>query len=155
MSLINLKGDFNQIKQKLPDLLAAYDLDINKSVGKLSMVGKTAGQALRDQPNDSAYYAMRKAEVNKLVKFMELQIDACRSRLFRKYTDVPSKELSDRTKDKYIDNEQEYLELYEILLEIKEVHEKFDAICTAFDRRGFALRDWTSLRVHEMESYVI
>lgn len=155
MSLINLKGDYNQIKDKLPDLLARYDLDIEQAKDKLSMVGKTAGQALREQPTDSAYYAMRKAEVNKLVKFMELQIDACRSRLFRKYTDIPSKELSDRTKDKYIDNEKEYLELYEVLLEIKEVHEKFDAVCTAFDRRGFALRDWTSLRVHEMESYVI
>ena len=52
MSLINLKGDYNQIKDKLPDLLARYDLDIEQAKDKLSMVGKTAGQALREQPTD-------------------------------------------------------------------------------------------------------
>lgn len=155
MTVDILRDEAQKIKKNLPTILEQFNQDIDNAPSKLSMIGKTGAAALREQPVDSAYYAKRKAEANKVCKMIEAQMDACRSRLFRKYTDMPSRELSDRAKDKYIDNEPEYLNYLELFLEVKEIYDKLEAVCEAYDRRGFALRDWTTLKVNQLETMVI
>jgi hypothetical protein len=57
--------------------------------------------------------------------------------------------------NKYIDNEPEYLSYLELYLEVKELHESLGEIHAAFVQRGFSLRDWTQLKIVQMQNDVI
>lgn len=63
--------------------------------------------------------------------------------------------LPDRTIEKYIDGEAAYLSIREVYLEVQELKDKYTAICDSFNQRGFALRDWTTLKVNQLHDDLI
>lgn len=149
------RGGWSEMKARLPDIVLHYDTEAALAIDRLKIKGKTGAEALKDQTAWPIQYGVRKAELDKLVKFVELQIDSCRGRHYKKYTENYSRVLGDRAIEKYIDHEDEYIKLYEIYLELQELREKYIAICDAWDKRGFALRDWTQLRIAELQETVI
>jgi hypothetical protein len=150
-----VKGKWEDIRNKLPDIILYYEADLAMAITRISVKGKTGAEAVKDQTAWPVQYGMKKAEIEKLLKYMWAQVEACRGRLYRKYNENYSKVLGERTIEKYIDNEDEYLQYYQIYLEIEELLKKYTAVCDAWDKRGFALRDWTQLKVVEMQEAVI
>lgn len=148
------RGNWQAIKALLPAELDAYQTDISMAESRLTMKGKTGTEAIQEQPGWLAYYGTKKAEAGKLLKYLDARMTSCRSTLIRNYENY-SRALSDRMVEKYIDNEPEYLSYLELYLEVKEIHESLDAIYNAFVARGFSLRDWTALKVVQMQSDVI
>lgn len=146
---------FTQVMAVLPDLIAEFDADIDAAEQRLSIKGKTAVDAYHDQTAWPVYYGMRRAEVIKLLKYIGAREDACRGKLYRQYVENYSRDIGEKARERYIDNEPEYLQYHQLYLEIEELKDKFTAICDAFDRRGFALRDWTALRIENLHKDVI
>lgn len=156
MNLDNIKNvPWEKVREKLPDLIASYEQDIIEAPPRLSIRGKIAAEAYKEQTAWPIYYGTRKAEVAKLLKYIEAQVGACRSRLYRKYTEQYSRDLGERARERYIDNEPEFLAYHELYLEVEELFDKLTAACEAFDRRGFYLRDWTSLAVASLQQEII
>ena len=118
MDLTKTKGTWEQLKAKLPDILNEYQKDIDIAESRLMLRGKTAGEAIKEQTGFPAYYGMRKAEVNKLLKYLDSQVSACRSRLYVGYN-KSDRALGDREREKYINNEPEYLSYLELYLKLK------------------------------------
>jgi hypothetical protein len=155
MELSRVKGTWDQVKIALPDVLNTYEVDIEKAEGYLTFKGKTGAQALKEQTAWQAYYLMRRTEVSKLLKYMDSQVESCRGRLHKKYAENYSRALGERVTDKYINNEPEYLSYLELYLEVEEIRDKLSAICDAFTSRGFSLRDWTVLKVAQLQDDLI
>lgn len=139
----------------LPDVLADYEDAIDEAEQHLSIKGKTAVEAAREQCAWPIYYSTRKAEVGKLLKYAEMMAGAAKSRHYRRYTENYSRDLGDRGRDKYIEGEEDVITYRLICLEIEEVYNKLSAVCDAFDRRGFALRDWTQLTIASLTDTTI
>ena len=152
MSLLERLGENNK---NLPDILAEYEKGLDTVEDDLKIKGKRLETANTEHPSYQLYYGSRRADLHSLLKYFEGKTAAARGKLFRKYTEKYSRELSDRQKDKYIDNEDEYLLQYEIYLEIKSVYEKYEAVCDAFRSRGFALNNITKIRVASLEDAII
>jgi len=147
--------DLGKNFEKLPDILAEYDEHLVNAQERLSIKGKMIEEALKEQAAWPIFYDEKRRELNTLVKYLDSKVNAVRGRLTRAYTENYSRELSDRLKDKYIDNEDEYLSMNEIYLEIYEIAEKYEAVVEAFKVRGFALRDITQLRIAQMHQGVL
>lgn len=141
----------------LPELIEEYELIIDEEevAKRLAIKGKVLETANTEQAGWQFYYETRKAEVYSIVKWLEAKLAAVRGRYFKKYTENYSRELNDRTKDKYIDNETEVLNQLEVYLQVKELHEKYEAVCDAFKSRGFALRNITEIRIRSLEDTII
>ena len=144
--IADLGKDFKQ----LPHIIAEYDDHLLEAQSRLSIKGKIIEEALKEQAAWPVFYDEKRRELRTLVKYLDSRVNAVRGRLYRAYTEQYSRELSDRVKDKYIDNEDEYTKIYEVYLEIDELAEKYDAVVEAFKVRGFALRDITQLRIAQM-----
>ena len=152
MSLIECLGkDY----KNLPDIIAEYEKGLENVKPHLLLENKKLETANVEQPGWQLYYESRRAELHSLVKFFESKTAAVQGELFRKYTEKYTRELSDRQKDKYITNEKKYLNQYEIYLEIKEIYEKYVAVCNAFVSRGYALNNITKIRVASIEDAII
>jgi hypothetical protein len=142
---------------KLPEVLEEYEqaLDTKTVEDNLRIKGKVLETANSEQPGWLLYYDSRRAELYALMKWLESRLAAVRGKYFKQYTEHYSRELSDRQKDKYIDNEQQVQVQLELYLQVKELHDRFQAVVDAFQARGFALKNITELRIRSLEDSVI
>lgn len=145
-------ADLGKDFKNLPAIIAEYDDHLIEAAGRLSIKGKIIEEALKEQAAWPVFYDEKRRELKTLVKFLDSRVNAVRGKLYRAYTEQYSRELSDRVKDKYIDNEAEYAKIYEVYLEIEELAEKYEAVVDAFKTRSFALRDITTLRINQMHT---
>lgn len=143
-----LKERYKNLGTILGNYLAEY-VDAEQQI---KIEGKSLEKANRENASLKFYYQQRLVELNTLTKFFEREVDRVRGKLFRGYT-YPNYnvDLSDRAKDKFIDNEQAYLDIHEIYLEVKEVRDVYDSLVQAFTDRGYALKNITAARVAQLE----
>ncbi len=153
--LDDFSGDWTVLKKALPTLLEKYEAEIAASPERLSLLGKTGPQALKEQCSWPVHYGMLKVEVTKLLKYINDRIDAIRGDLTRRYVETYSREIGERDRNRYIDNEESYINARRLYVEIEELRDKLAVICEAYDKRGFALRDWTALKVSELTDLTI
>lgn len=140
---------------KLPEVLAQYENELDGVEENLRLKGKLVDHANRENPTWLHYYDSRRVELSILMKFFEGQLDRVRGKLFKNLTVTSQKDLSDRAKDKYIDNEKEYLDMLEVSLEVREVLGKYESVVKAYEARGYALKNITDIRVSALENAVI
>ena len=155
MSLIPELGMKNGIPTLLPEITENYENELIEAKENLKIGGKTLERANLENPTWQLYYDQRRVELHTLVKYIEGLLAGVRGKLFRSYTETPSQILSDRAKDQYINNEPAYLTMLEILLEIKDIHERYQAVCDAYKSRGYALNNITKIRVASLEDAII
>lgn len=139
----------------LSQLLETYENDLLGYEKNLTMSGKTLEFCLKEQATWTAYYSERKSEIKTIVAHVENQIKSIRARLYVQYNEMYNPALGDRAIEKYIDREEEYITAYRSLLECQEILSKYDMLLDAFNRRGFALRDITSLRIASLNESVL
>lgn len=152
----NKSTDIKERYKNLGTILGDYLNDLSDAESHLKIEGKSLEKANRENPSYQFYYQQRFVELNTLVKYFEREIDRVRGKLFRAYSPPNFNiDLTDRAKDKYIDNEQAFLDTQEIYLEVKEVRDHYDALVEAFRTRGYALNNMTKLRVANLEDVLI
>lgn len=152
MSRIDQLGDN---LENLPSIINEYQEALEQAESHLSIKGKNLEKANIEQPSWHSYYDQLRIELHSILKFVESKMNSTRGRLFRSYTENYGRDLSDRAKDKYIDNEQAFLDMYELYLEIKEMYDKYQSVVDAFQARGYALNNITKLRVSALEDVMV
>lgn len=139
----------------LPDIVAQYEKELQSAYDVVKIEGKTIETANRENPSWQLYYDQRKIELYALVKYIDSLVQKTRGNLFKKYKENYSRELTEREINRYIDNEQAYLQKYELYLEIKELYEKYESVVNAFLSRGYALNNITKIRVASLEDVIL
>lgn len=139
----------------IPKILDLYDQALDGHEENLRIKGKNLEQANVENPSWLAYYDQRKIELNSLARFIDMKLEQEKGKLWKAYTENYSRELSARDKDQYISKDASYLKVYQILIIIEELLKKYSSVVDAFQNRGYALRNITSLRVSSMEDVVL
>lgn len=155
MSLIPDLAMKDGVPTGLPDIIANYESELVEAKENLIIKGKTLEKANFENPTWQLYYDQRRVELHTLLKYLDGLVASARGKLFRSYTETYQRDISDRAKDQYINNEPAYLDMYEIYLEIKDVHDRYQAICDAYKSRGYALNNITKIRVASLEDAII
>lgn len=135
----------------IPALLDEYETAFEQIESNLTLKGKSLDFALKEQSSWPIYYDARKAELRTLVKFMDDQVNKVRGRLTRQFVENYSRQIGERLISTYVDAEPEFIKMRELYFEVEELYEKFSAAAEAFNKRGFALRDLTTARVHQIQ----
>lgn len=135
----------------LPKVLSQYSNDISDVENVVRLSGKKVGYANIENPAWQLYYDQRRVELLTLMKFFDMEVQKVRSRLFKKYKESYNRDLNEREINRYIDNEIDYLNQYELYLEVKELHDKYQAAVDALAARAYALNNITKLQVAALE----
>lgn len=143
--------DVGKKLENLVSVLAEYDEPLKDTADLINLKGKQVAAANTENPSWQLFYDQKRIELNSLVRLLEREVQRVRSTLYRSYKESHSRELSEREINKYIDSEQAYLDMFEILLEVKELSEKYQAVVDAFTTRGYALNNLTKLYVGGLE----
>jgi hypothetical protein len=147
--------DLGEGFKNIANVLSDFDIALDDADAILKIEGKSLERANKENPAWQAYYDQKRIELKTLLEYMEMQVQRTRGRLFKSYTETYPRELSDRAKDKYIDNEEAYLTIYEIYLEVKEMYNRYQAVVDAFTSRGYALNNITKIRVASLEDVMM
>lgn len=152
MSRINQLGSK---LENLPAVLASFEEEIAAAGPLIEIKGKLLSQCLHEQPAWAIYYNELKCEARALLNLIKSRVDFIRGQLYKTIIEKNPRDLGDRGLTQYVNGRVEYLNIYELQLEVEEIYDKLVEISDAFDKRGFALRDFTSARVAEVQSAVI
>lgn len=147
--------DLEDDLKNVPATLFKYEDALQGYEDNLKIKGKNLEKANVENPSWLAYYDQRRIELNSLAKFVEMKLEQTKGKLWKMYTENYSRELSARDKDQYISREPEYLKVYQVLITVEELLKKYGSVVDAFQNRGYALRNITSLRVSSMEDVVL
>jgi hypothetical protein len=147
--------DLGSSLENLPTLLDQYIDDLSSYADNLDMNGKTLEKSLREQATWSAYYGERASELKIILKYLEIQVKRVRGKLFVQYNENYSKALGERVIEKYIDRDDDFLDMNDLVLEVQEVLDKYLNVLEAFKTRGYALRNITEARVAEMSQVTL
>jgi hypothetical protein len=137
---------------KIVETYEGYLLDFQKN---LIIKGKRLELANYEQATWMSYYDERRVELHAIVRYMEMQVEKVRGKLWRDYTENYSRELSPKDKDQYINNEKAFIDTTSLFLEIRELYEKFESVVESFKARGYALNNITRIRIADMGDYVV
>lgn len=143
--------DLGENYENLPDIIQEYQHALDQAKDNLNLSQKRMDVANIEQASWLAYYDERRVELRTLNKYFEAEVARIRGRIFKQLTENNARDLSDRAKEKYIDTEPAYLNVYEIYLEINEMYEQYIAVVAAFNQRGYALNNLTRLKVAQVE----
>lgn len=147
--------DLGKDAEKLSEVLEEYEKALDGVEKIIEIKGKKLEHANRENPAWQLFYDQKKIELYTIVKYLELQVNRVRGKAFIRYTETYNRELSDRAKDKYIDNEAAVLAWNELYLEAKELYDKYASVVDAFKTRGYALNNITKIRVVSMEETIV
>jgi hypothetical protein len=137
--------------KNLPIILEAYNNAFKDIEANLEIRGKSLEKANMENAALKYYYAHRLSELGTLTKFFEQEVARVRGKLFRGLTEANNRELGERAKEQYINNEAAYLRANELYLEVKEVRDMYEAGVEAFTTRGYSLNNITKIRVAQLE----
>lgn len=141
--------------KNIQNLLDQYTEDLIPYANNLTIDNKTLEKCLKEQATWCAYYGERNAELSTIIKHIENQIKRIRGILTVQYNENYNPKLSERVTDKYIDRENDYLDIYSVLLEVQELKSKYENVLEAFKSRGYALRNITEARINEINQVTL
>ncbi len=136
---------------KLPAILDEYETALEGVEDIIKIKGKKLEAANVENPAWQVYYDQKRIELHTLAKFFEQEIARVRAKLFRSYKENHSRELTEREINRYLDNEEAYLTVNGLYLEVKDLYDKYDGIVNAFTSRGYSLNNITKIRVASLE----
>lgn len=148
-------ADLGKQNANLPDMIMAYVDELDLAGDRLKIKGKSLEVAQQEQCAWPIFYEVRKAELKILVKHFNAEVSRVRGNLSRRFNENYSRQLGERMINSYIDAEDEYLKMNQLLLEVDELYEQYGAVCDAFTKRGFALRDLTTAKVNQLHTLPI
>jgi len=151
---LSIKDDLGENYKNLSQMLTPFIEQLENKEADLGIKGKTIEFANREQSQHLSYYDERRVELSTLVKFFESELARVRSKLLKGLENY-GRDLSDRMKDKYIDDDEAYLNVYEKYLAVREIYELYVSAVESFKARGYALNNITKIRVAALEDVIL
>ncbi len=150
-TISKINGDLSQI----PDLLAKYEAKLDNIDKVFDMDGRRLEELCKEHSKNMVEYDRDLQDVKILEEFMKMKIEAIRSAHWRKYTERYNVKLTGRDVEAYIAGEEDYVTMYQIMLEVQSVKRKFEAVVEGLKNMGWNLSHITKLRVAQIEAAVI
>ncbi len=155
MSRIGDIGTASSKYDKLPALLLEYDEHLDLVEERIEIKGKGLEQANIENASWQVFYDQKRVELRTVLHFMTMEVERVRGKLYKNLKEGASnRELGEREIHQYINNEDAYLRMKQMQLEVEELYEKYKTVVAAFTTRGYALNNVTKLRIAQMEGMV-
>lgn len=155
MSRIGDIGTAETKYSKLPALLIEYDEYLDLVEERIAIKGKGLEHANVENAAWQVFYDQKRVELRTVLHFMTLEVERVRGKLYRSLKEGQNFSLGEREINQYINNEDAYLRMKQMQLEVEELYEKYKTVIAAFTTRGYALKNVTELRIAQMEGTII
>lgn len=143
---LRIKADLG----RLPDMIEHYGAEALVAREETRIRGSLEKNA-QDLPGCVAYRFDQLQEIEAVLKHLNVKYDKMRSDHYRKYLERYNRELSDRSIEKYIDGEEDIVDMSMLINEVALVRNKYLAVIKGLEAKSFSINNITRLRVSGMD----
>lgn len=128
--------------------IADWETDINLN-------GKNLQSALIEQPSFLARYDQLAAEAGYYVDCVDILVKKIRAERIRYIKQNFAKDYTDSAIQKIVDGDEQYLNTYQIYVEVKYLYDRCKSLVDSFKQRSYALNNIVKVRENELEDITI
>jgi hypothetical protein len=129
----------------LDSVIELYQNDLIEADDIIKLKGKQIDFANVEHSGWANYYHQKGVEVKNIKDYVEMKLDEVQGQLWMKYTEHYDRQLAQKDIERYIKQNQEYLDMYEKYLKVNELWGQFERVRESFKTRGYNLNNLTKL----------
>lgn len=141
--------------EQIPKKLLEIEKKIENWRDDVSLDGKNLQSAVVEQPSLLAYYDQIAVDAGYYVDLMEMIVKKTRAERIRFIRDNFARDYTDSAIQKAVDGDPQYVKVYEIYIEVKEVYDKCKSLVEAFKQRSYSLNNLVKIHENELENITI
>lgn len=141
--------------EKIPQKIVEIEKKIENWRDDVSLDGKNLQSAVVEQPSLLAYYDQVAVEAGYYVDLMEMMVKKVRAERIKFIRDNFARDYTDSAIQKAVDGDPQYVKVYEIYIEVKEVYDKCKSLVEAFKQRSYSLNNLVKIHENELENITI
>ena len=135
---------------EIVNAISHFEKQIDEARFECSMKGVLEKQS-RDMPGIVEHRFNQLQEVEAILKFLNTEMRKLRSQTFRKFLENYNKALSSRDADKFVDGEQNVVDLQYLINDFSLVRNKYIGVIKALEAKQFQINNVVKLRAAGLE----
>ena len=139
-------GQVSSDLSKIVDCINFYEKELEEARVECGLAGNIEKNATR-VPGIVEHRFNQLQEIEAILEFLNIQLRKIRSKNYRKYLESYQRALTSRDVEKYIDGEDEVVNMSNIINEFALLRNKFLGLLKAIDAKQFQINNIVKLRV--------
>lgn len=148
-----MSGWLYKIRSDISEIVPAiehYEKQINEARKDILLNGNVERHA-RDMPGVIEYRFYQLQEMEAILEYLNIELRKKRSQHFRKFLEHYNKQLSSRDAEKYVDGEQEVVDMQHLINEFSLVRNTMMGVIKALEQKSFSVNNIIKLRSAGLE----
>lgn len=134
----------------LPDFIAHYESELLQCRTEVGVKGNLE-RNLAALPGHTEHRFNQLQEIEAVLNYLNIQLRQLRSTTYRRYLERYNRELSSRDADRYVDGEQEVVNMETLVNEVALLRNRYLGIMKGLEAKQWQLGHITKLRTAGME----
>jgi hypothetical protein len=144
----------SQDLSSLPDCLEYFYRELDDARAEVRIRGQIE-KASSSLPGIVEHRFNQLQEIEAILEYLNISLRKTRSRIFKKYLENYQRALSSRDVEKYVDGEDDVVDMEKIINEFAMLRNQWLGIIKALDIKGFQINNIIKLRVAGLEDIVL
>lgn len=134
----------------IPDMIQHYERELNEAKRECK-IGGLVETNIKELPGITEHRFNQLQEIEAILNYLNIQLRKIRRRHFQKYLEHYARSLSDRTAEKYVDGEDEVIDMETIINEVALLRNRWLGIMKGLDTKQWQMGHIVRLRTAGME----
>jgi uncharacterized protein YfdQ (DUF2303 family) len=136
----------------IPDFIAFYEAEMLAAKRDVVIAGRVE-QRLSDLPGLTEHRFNQLQEIEAVLEYLNIQLRKIRRKHFQKYLETYARALTSRDAEKYVDGEDEVIDMETIVNEVALLRNKYLGVMKGMESKNFMLGHLVRLKSAGMEDY--
>lgn len=144
---------YNKVAQditKLPEFIDYYENELVQARAEIKVNGRIE-KGLAQLPGITEQRFNQLQEIEAVLNHLNIQLRKIRRKHFQKYLEAYARALTSRDAEKYVDGEDEVIDMETLINEVALLRNKFLGIMKGLDQKSYMIGHVVRLRVAGME----
>jgi len=144
---------YNKVSRNLGEIVSAishFERELDQARLETSMKGVVEKHS-RDMPGIVEHRFNQLQEVEAILEHLNTEMRKMRSKIFRKYLENYNRALSSRDAEKFVDGEQEVVDMQYLINDFSLVRNRYIGIIKALEAKQFQINNIVKLRAAGLE----
>lgn len=134
----------------IPDMIQHYERELAEAKNECK-IGGYVETNIKELPGITEHRFNQLQEIEAILNYLNIQLRKIRRRHFQKYLETYARALSDRTAEKYVDGEDEVIDMETIINEVALLRNRWLGIMKGLDSKSWMSGHIVRLRTAGME----
>ena len=139
---------------QVTNMVSYYEMELEQAKNEAKITGKLEKNA-QELSGITANRFAQLQELEAVLKFLNIQYDKTRSMCYKKLNEGYNRTLTDRAIEKYLDGEDDVVDMHMLINEVALIRNKFLAVIKGLEYKHYQLSNIVKLRVVGLENAVL